>query len=164
LKKPSSSKLLPDRVFFTDADLGPTEDCDVVRILRAAGLRVEPHHSHFPPGTDDHVWLAGVAARGWIPITKDDRIRYSPLAKAVIMEMGVQLFVCIGDWPHVQLAENLVNSLARVERHLQKERQPFIARVYMAKSEDRFSKGKGGEVKLWLTHAQWVEESGGIRG
>lgn len=79
------------------------------------------------------------------------------------MEMGVQLFVCIGDWPHVQLAENLVNSLARVERHLQKERQPFIARVYMAKSEDRF-KGKGGEVKLWLTHAQWGEEQSGGHG
>lgn len=145
-------------MFFTDADFGPTEDCDVVRTLRAAGLTVEPHHSHFPERTPDHVWLAACAENGWIPVTKDNQISYSPLAKAVIMERGVQLFVCIGEWPHVRLAQNFVHTLARVESLVTRVEQPFIARVYMVSDDDRFKRGKSGEVKQWLTLEEWKRQ------
>jgi hypothetical protein len=167
LPKRSASKLLPDPVFFTDADFGPTEGCDVVTIFRAAGLTVEPHHAHFPPPgsggrpTPDHVWLAECARRGWVAVSKDDQIRYSPLAKQVIMENGVQLFVCIGAWSHPRLAQNFVHTLPRIHRLLGRlGDQPFIARVYMVTDDDDFASGESGNIKLWLTRDEWLAETG----
>jgi hypothetical protein len=127
----------------------------VVRLLRAAGLTVEPHHTHFPPGTQDPEWLAATARRQWVVLTKDDRIRYSPLAKAAIMNSGARVFVLIGTRSHSDLTQNLINSLGRVRRLIAKQDGPFIARVFMA-SEERRRKGQGGDVKLWLDRSNWT--------
>ncbi len=50
-------------VFFTDRDLGKL----FPQILRNAGLKVERHDDYFSETTDDLVWLAEVARRGWFP-------------------------------------------------------------------------------------------------
>jgi hypothetical protein len=126
-------------------------------ILRAAGLTVEPHNKHFGPRTPDEEWLTRCGECGWIALAKDDRIRYSPLAKQRIMDGGVRLFVLIGRWPHGQLARNFVNTLGRVTALIRDQEEPFIARVYMAPDPVR-SRGGSGEVKLYLTRSEWLAQ------
>ena len=65
-----------------------------------------------------------------------------------------QRFVCIGKHRHAQIAENLVNSMHRMDRFVRKHRYPFIARLYMA-NEDERRRRKAGEVRMWLTYAAW---------
>ncbi|HEX3914042.1 MAG TPA: hypothetical protein VHW71_11075 [Steroidobacteraceae bacterium] len=78
---------LRDLVFFTDRDLGR----QFPEALRKAGLQIERHDDHFGPETLDDEWIGEIGLRGWIAITRDARIRYSPLALSVLMTFGAQL-------------------------------------------------------------------------
>lgn len=64
-------------VYFTDRDLG----LQFPKILHDAGLAVERHHDHFAPDATDEHWLAFVGARGWVALTHNSRIRYTPNEK-----------------------------------------------------------------------------------
>jgi hypothetical protein len=60
-------------VFFIDRSLG--------RKIVAQGLRdvdeiVKIHDDRFAPYAKEVEWLVEVGKRGWIVLTKDDRIRY----------------------------------------------------------------------------------------
>ena len=79
-------------IFFTDRDLGR----QFPALLRAAGVRLERHDDHFGPDTPDEEWIGEIGQRGWIAVSRDARIRYSPLALSVLMEYGTQLFVLVG--------------------------------------------------------------------
>jgi hypothetical protein len=71
-----------DRVFFTDRDLG-------VRfgdILAGAGLTVERHRDHFRHDYPDEDWLREVGARGWVALTHNSRIRYTPNELVSVVE------------------------------------------------------------------------------
>ena len=79
-------------IFFSDRDLGrqfPTG-------LRVAGVAIERHDDHFGPETPDEEWIGEVGRRQWVAITRDARIRYSPLALSVLRESKVRLFVMVG--------------------------------------------------------------------
>jgi uncharacterized protein with PIN domain len=60
-------------VFFLDRNLGTKQ---VAEALRQAGAIVEIHNDYFLPDANDEEWLPEVGKRGWIVLTKDDRIRY----------------------------------------------------------------------------------------
>src|SRR5437899_2965793 len=60
-------------VFFIDRSRGRKI---VAQALRDVGATVEIHDDHFPPDAKDEVWLTEVGRRGWVVLTKDDRIRY----------------------------------------------------------------------------------------
>lgn len=74
-----------------------------------------------------------------------------------MMEAGVKLFVMIGEYSHKVLAENFVNTVHLVERRIEEHDEPFIARVYTPTQEE-FAAGKPGQVKLWLTYREWLQE------
>jgi hypothetical protein len=59
-------------IFLVDRSLGGKSLADA---LRALGDRVEVHDDHFPKDATDEVWLADVGAKGWVILSKDDRIR-----------------------------------------------------------------------------------------
>lgn len=59
-------------VFFIDRSLGRKY---VAEALRTAGATVEVHDDHFPQTTPDVEWLAEVGRRGWVVLSKDERIR-----------------------------------------------------------------------------------------
>ncbi len=143
-RRSSTTSAPPDPVFFTDRDL----DGDFYRHLRASGVRVERHDDHFDAETTaDEDWLAAVGARGWVALSHDKRIGYSPLAKTAIMSAGVRLLVVIGQTPHRELAENFVASMAKIRRFLARHQGPFIARVY------REQQG----LEMWLTYDEWLQ-------
>lgn len=115
-------------VFFTDRNLGK----QFPRILRQAGLAVERHDDHFGPDTPDVVWIPEVAARGWIAISHDERIRYKPAEKEAVMSYGLGLLLVAGKAPFPELAQQFLRTLPRVERFLAAHRPPFIAKVRRA--------------------------------
>jgi hypothetical protein len=77
----------PEITFFTDRDLG----LRFPEILREAGLRVERHADHFAPTCPDEEWLRAIAARGWVAVTHDARIRYKPNELAAVIAHDVTL-------------------------------------------------------------------------
>lgn len=96
MKKPSgaSSNSTPgppdEPVIFVDEALGRHV---IAGALRAAGARVEVHADHFKPGELDETWLAEVARRDWIVLSKDLRIRYRGLALKAIEDSLARVFV-----------------------------------------------------------------------
>lgn len=124
---PSSSRASPPEVvFFTDRDLGTK----IPERLRDAGALVEAHDDHFGPTTTDVEWLQAVSRRGWVVLSKNRRIRYTPLEIAALMESGVACFMLIGKRPHAELAENLVEALPKVYQFLASHEAPYIAKIY----------------------------------
>ena len=99
------------RVFFTDRDLGN----QFPGILSAAGLIVERHRDHFPPECPDEVWLPIVGKHGWIAITHNSRISYTPNQLKAVIDYSVCLLVIVGHARYADLAHNFVATLGRVE-------------------------------------------------
>ena len=76
--------------FFLDRNLGKHIIAD---ILREAGALVEVHDDHFPAGAKDNEWLPAVGEKGWVVLTKDQRIRYRGLELKALEEAQVKAFV-----------------------------------------------------------------------
>ncbi|MGO9948422.1 MAG: hypothetical protein ACLPWG_16410 [Steroidobacteraceae bacterium] len=126
-------------VFFTDRDLGR----QFPETLRAAGVRVERHDDHFGPDTLDEEWIGEIGRRGWIAVTRDARIRYSPLALSVLMEFGTQLFVLVGKLTTAEAAETFLKWRERIAETVAGERGPFIAKI------------RRDGVHIWLRRKDW---------
>ena len=126
-KKPSGAKP-PDRsVFFIDRSLG----IEPLRTeLANAGLVVEIHDDHFARDEEDSVWLRVVGQRGWIVLTKDQRLRYRPLEIAALRASGARVFVLTaGNLRGRDIAAAFVQALPGMFRILNSRPGPFVARV-----------------------------------
>jgi hypothetical protein len=128
-----------ETVYFTDRDLGH----QFPAMLRAAGLRVERHDDHFDQLTPDSEWIAEIGRRGWVAVTRDKRIRYTPLALETLMTSGARLFVIVGRFTNEEAAETFVRQSKKAENLLRKESKPFIAKI------------RRDAVEVWLRERQW---------
>jgi len=71
-----------------------------------------------------------VGARGWIVITKDQRIRYRSLELHALRDAGVGAFILTGgNLRGEEIAELLVKRLPAMKRFVAKHQVPFIAIV-----------------------------------
>jgi predicted nuclease of predicted toxin-antitoxin system len=123
----STEKLRKSQVFFLDRSLGSKH---VAHALRAAGVTVEIHNDHFPQDARDEIWLPEVGKRGWVVLTKDDRIRYRSAEFAAVIDAHVALFaLASGNLNGEEMAQAFVAALPRMHRLLAKHRPPFIAKV-----------------------------------
>jgi PIN like domain len=113
-------------VYFTDRDLG----LQFPKILEDAGLAVERHRDHFAPDAPDEKWLAYVGRKGWVALTHNSRIRYTPNQKEAVIAHGVRLLVIVGHAPYPELAKSFVATRLRIEAFLEKHDPPLIAKVY----------------------------------
>jgi len=132
-------------VFFTDRDLGR----EFPRILRDAGLRVERHDDHFGPLTRDEEWLAEVGRRGWIAVSHNNRIRYTPNERAAVVAHRVALLIVVGKPVMPELAAGFVATAERIRRFVLRHEPPYIAKVYRPVASSLGRGRKAGEVKLW---------------
>ena len=89
-KKPSAAKPPDETVFFIDRSLGIDP---IGTELVKAGLVVEIHDDHFARDEEDRVWLRAVGERGWVVLTKDQRLRYRPLEIAALRASKARVFV-----------------------------------------------------------------------
>lgn len=135
-------------VYFTDRDLG----LQFPKVLHDAGFAVERHRDHFAPDASDEEWLAFVGARGWVALTHNSRIHYTPNEKHAVISHGVRLLVIIGQAPYAELAKSFVATRSRITAFLQKHEPPFIAKVYRASpSELAKNPSAAGHVVLWVS-------------
>lgn len=126
-------------VFFSDRDLGRV----LPALLIAAGVRVERHDDHFGPETADEEWIAEIGRRGWVAVTRDARIRYSPLALSVLMSNRAQLFVLVGKLTTAQAAETFLKWREKVISTSLDEDGAFIAKI------------RRDGVFMWLREKEW---------
>jgi hypothetical protein len=126
-------------IFFTDRDLGRR----FPSILRAAGVRIEHHDDHFKPETLDEEWIGEIGRRGWIAVTRDARIRYSPLALSVLMDSGTQLLVLVGKLTTEEAAATFLKWRERITTIVLSEHGPFIAKI------------RRDGIHMWLRRKDW---------
>lgn len=88
------------------------------------------HDKHFASGTKDEVWLAEVGTKGWIVLTKDDRIRYHPLERQALIENDVGAIILPrGNLKAEDMAKIFITALPAIKRIALRESRPFIYRV-----------------------------------
>lgn len=98
--------------------------------LRAAGHSVHLQRDEFPRGTLDVDWLPVVGAKGWILITKDERIRKRPIEVRALLGAKVKAFVmtAAGEMTGADQGALIARALRRIVR-LAARRPPFIATI-----------------------------------
>jgi predicted nuclease of predicted toxin-antitoxin system len=126
-KKQSAAKPPDDTVFFIDRSLG-------VEPIRAelieSGLVVEIHDDHFARDEEDRVWLRTAGERGWVVLTKDQRLRYRPLEIAALRASNARVFVLTaGNLRGGEIAAVFVKALPRIRSILRLRPGPFLARI-----------------------------------
>ena len=126
-KKQSAAKLPDESVFFIDRSLG----VEPIRSeLIKCGLAVEIHDDHFARAEEDRVWLRAVGERGWVVLTKDQKLRYRPLEIAALRGSNARVFVLTaGNLRGTEIAAVFVKALPRIHRVLRSQPGPFLARV-----------------------------------
>jgi hypothetical protein len=92
---------------------------------------VHAHDDLFPQDTDDDVWLREAARRGWIVLTRDDRIRYRPGEQREIIEAGLACF-CLNPTKGMtaeEWADVLVKALPKILEIQQRRRRKAISKA-----------------------------------
>jgi hypothetical protein len=128
-----------DLVYFTDRDPGKR----AAAVIERAGAHVERHDQHFSANALDEEWIRAVAQRGWIALTRDRRIRYSPLATSALMGSGARLFVLVGVITADDAAALFLGARPAIERFVASAKGPFIAKV------------RNDGVHPWLDEHAW---------
>jgi hypothetical protein len=94
---------------------------------------VEIHDDHFRQDALDREWLSEVGKRGWIVLTKDDRIRYRPAELDAYHKNKVRVFIFgSGEIKAEEMAEAAVTAMPKVLRLVEKTPPPFFARISRA--------------------------------
>ena len=60
--------------------------------LREAGIPAAADRDHFADDTPDPLWLAEVGERGWIVLTRDQRIRHRPNELRAVRDARLHVF------------------------------------------------------------------------
>lgn len=126
-KKPSAAKPPDETIFFIDRSLG----VEPIRTeLIKAGLVVETHDDYFARDEEDRIWLQTVGERGWVVLTKDQKLRYRPLEIAALRASNARVFVLTaGNLRGIEISAVFLAALPRICRLLHSRPGPFVARV-----------------------------------
>jgi len=126
-KKQSVAKPPDGTVCFIDRSLG----IEPIRtVLINAGLFVEIHDDHFARDEEDRIWLRAVGERGWVVLTKDQRLRYRPLKIAALRASKARVFVLTaGNLRGMEISMVFLTALPRISKVVRSLPGPFVARV-----------------------------------
>jgi hypothetical protein len=99
--------------FFIDRSLGRVK---LPALLREAGLTLVTLAEHYgmpqDEVVDDVTWLVDTAARGWVALAKDERIRRRPAEKSAVRRSGARCFYFTrGDLPAEIYVERILVNL-----------------------------------------------------
>jgi predicted nuclease of predicted toxin-antitoxin system len=102
----------------------------VAQALRSKGAKVEVHDDHFLPDATDEEWLATVGRKGWVVLTKDNRLRYHSREKATLLRWRVRAFILTArDLKGEEIARAFVAALPRIEKFLERHTKACIVAV-----------------------------------
>ncbi|MFN9600883.1 MAG: hypothetical protein ACK56T_17820 [Dolichospermum sp.] len=113
--------------FFTDRCLGAGT---VPEKLRHAGIQVEIHDQHFGQGTQDVDWLPEIGQRGWVVLTKDERISRNKLERIAVARAQIKMFILTSQGlKGEEMAEIFIKATEQMQRFVRKHPAPFIAKI-----------------------------------
>lgn len=119
-------------MFFIDRSLGQYTVAQALRACCLPDESVEVHDDHFSPATHDDEWLPDVGRRGWVVLTKDDRIRSNDLERSAVLTSEVALFALPGgDLTGPRMGELLCAALKCMRTVLRRYPAPIVATVSM---------------------------------
>lgn len=102
----------------------------VAEALQQRGAHVVLHDDLFPHATDDEEWLPVVGARGWVLLTKDERLRRDSVQREILLDVGVRAFVLSNaNLTGPAMAAAFVSALPRMLRIARAHRAGLIASV-----------------------------------
>ncbi|MGH7737441.1 MAG: hypothetical protein ACREMP_06195 [Candidatus Tyrphobacter sp.] len=111
-------------VYFVDRSLGGKV---VPEALRRLGLNVEVHDDHFAQNETDRAWLAAVARKGWIILSKDSAIRRRLVERQEIINAGASAFFLIrGNLTGLQMAEAFNKAIPAIRKILDRTSGPVL--------------------------------------
>ena len=95
--------------------------------MREAGARIEHAGKAFPFGARDEVWLNACGERGWIVLTRDQRIRRRVLEREAIRQSGAAVFaLTAGQATALETAEVVLRLLVKFGNMSLSEPKPFL--------------------------------------
>jgi len=131
--------------FFIDRCLGSKS---IVETLRKAGISVEIHDEHFDKGAQDVDWLPEVGKKGWVVLTKDDRISKNHLERIAAARSQVKMFVLASqNLQGKDMAAIFLKAIVPMQEFVRKHPAPFIAKIY-----------RDGNITLWKDSQMLLEE------
>ena len=112
--------------FFFDNNLSPR----LARGLLEFGEDVTHLQDHYPADVPDQDWLPDIGAKGWILVTRDERVRRNPSELAAIKMYKVGAFFLGGkNLSHWELIQQVVRNWLRIRELADKIPRPFAFRV-----------------------------------
>ncbi|MGM3305930.1 hypothetical protein ACSQ6I_08110 [Anabaena sp. WFMT] len=131
--------------FFIDRCLGKKS---IPEILRTAGITVEIHDDHFEKGALDVDWLPQVGEKGWIVLTKDDRISKNQLERIAVARAQIKMFVLASqNLQGKDMAAIFLKAIVPMQEFVRKHPAPFIAKIY-----------RDGKINLWKDSKELLAE------
>ena len=138
-------------IFFIDRCLGGKF---VAEELRHSGITVETHDDHFDKGAQDVEWIPTVGQRGWVVLTKDNRISKNRLERLVVASAGIKMFILASqDLSGSDMAAIFLKAIVAMQEFVRKHPAPFIAKIY-----------RDGSIVLWKDNQTLLEELNQLRG
>lgn len=114
----------PAPVLFIDRDLW-SHRLDAA--LRTEGIPFEAHRDHFADDTPDPQWLAAVGRRGWIVLTRDQRIRTRPNELAAVRAARLHVFALTsGNLSAAATAEVVLAAWPALQRAVAEHEPPML--------------------------------------
>ena len=98
--------------------------------LKAFGENVVHLQEHFPVDTEDVVWLKYVGRKGWVLITRDERIRRNPAELAALNEHRIGAFFLGGkNLNRCRIIQQTVRNWPRIKEFADRLHAPYAFRI-----------------------------------
>jgi hypothetical protein len=119
---------LEDFILYLDENL---DNCQpILDALTASRVAFRRHRDFFPRGTLDETWLAFVAERGWVVLTKDKRNRYNDVEREAVRRHKVREFYFgSGNFTGAEMAEALGNAVSEIRRIMRTLSPPVVGSI-----------------------------------
>ena len=93
-------------------------------------MSVEVHDDHLPANAPDEDWIALVAEKGWVALTKDKNILHRCSEIESIREHKAKVLVIRAkNTTGEDIANLLLDSMNRIRRFVNKTNAPFVAGI-----------------------------------
>jgi len=89
--------------FFFDNNVAPAMAEAIAALTRSQGIEIVHLKDRFPTNTPDPVWIAEIAAEGFVIISGDPRISRNPANRAAWLESGMTAFFFGDGWASKKL-------------------------------------------------------------
>jgi len=91
------------------------------------------HEDHFAPDCPDAEWMRVAAEKGWLILTKDQRVRRRPIELlAIRLSRAAAFILTAGDLNGPEQAAIFIRAAPRIERLAASHARPLIATISRA--------------------------------